>query len=99
LHGSRDHNNGSDEWDGSGISAGSSGGFTALTEDDTDFLRIQDTGHPGKYAIPSPTNRKTYFTRIADELAKSVGMHKVTVMIDPDELANAKLPQVSILKL
>lgn len=74
LDGSWDHNNSSDEWDGSGIGAGSPGGVSALTEDDTDFLRIQDTGHPGKYAIPSPTNRKIYLCHNATEVAEPAGI-------------------------
>lgn len=74
LDGSWDHNNSSDEWDGSGIGSGSPGGVSALLDGDTTFLRIQDTGHPGKYVIPSPTNRKLYFCRVADEVPEPAGI-------------------------
>ncbi|MFP6867337.1 MAG: hypothetical protein VCA35_15445, partial [Roseibacillus sp.] len=41
-----DHNNSSDEWDGTGIGTGSPGGASVLTHDGDTFLRIQDTGDP-----------------------------------------------------
>ncbi|MCP4728839.1 MAG: hypothetical protein GY872_02075 [Roseibacillus sp.] len=58
-----DHNNGSDQWDGTGIGAGSPGGASVLTHDGDTFLRIQDTGDPTDYGIADPSNRKVYFTK------------------------------------
>ncbi|MFP6897349.1 MAG: choice-of-anchor J domain-containing protein [Roseibacillus sp.] len=58
-----DHNNGSDQWDGSGIGTGNPGGASILTNDGDTFLRIQDTGDPQDYGIADPSNRKIYFTK------------------------------------
>jgi len=61
-----DHDNGSDEWDGTAPGEGMPGGAISLTEDDVTFLRIQDTGDPRDYGMSDPTNRKVYFTRLTD---------------------------------
>ena len=55
-----DHDNGSDEWDGSAIGAGKAGGVSHLTDDGT-YVRIQDCfpRNPGD----DPSNRKIMFTR------------------------------------
>lgn len=62
LDGSWDHNNGSDQWDGTGPGEGNPGGAAALVEDDVTFLRIQDIGNPQDLGISDPSNRKVYFT-------------------------------------
>lgn len=66
LDGTWDHDNGSDEWDGTGPGAGMPGGAVALIEDDVTFLRIQDTGDPRDYGNSDPTNRKVYLTHLID---------------------------------
>jgi len=58
-----DHDNGSDQWDGTAPGEGMPGGAVALTEDGVTFLRIQDTGDPRDYGMSDPTNRKVYLTR------------------------------------
>ncbi|UCD51975.1 MAG: hypothetical protein JSW27_04920, partial [Phycisphaerales bacterium] len=59
-----DHDNGSDQWDGTGPGEGRPGGAGALAEDDVTFLRIQDTGDPRDYDLGDPgSNRKIYLTR------------------------------------
>ena len=65
LDGTWDHDNGSDAWDGSVIGEGSPGGVSALNEDGTDFIRVQDPGDPrGPLGISDPSNRKQYFTHL-----------------------------------
>jgi len=66
LDGTWDHDNGSDQWDGSVIGEGMPGGAVSLTEDGVTFLRIQDTGDPRDYGNSDPTNRKVYFTHLTD---------------------------------
>ena len=67
LDGTWNHDNGSDEWDGEAIGAGSPGGVSALTEGATTFLRMQDTGDP-RSEFPDPgSNRKIFFTRDISE--------------------------------
>jgi len=62
-----DHDNGSDQWDGTGPGEGSLGGAASLTEGDITFLRIQDTGDPRDYDNPDPgSNRKIYLTHTTD---------------------------------
>jgi hypothetical protein len=62
LDGTWDHNNGNDEWDGSQIGAGRPGGANVLTESETTFLRIQETGDPRDYGMGDPgSNRKITF--------------------------------------
>jgi hypothetical protein len=65
LDGTWDHDNGSDQWDGTGIGVGRPGGVSALTEgageDLVNFLRFQDTGNPGDYGMGDPgSNRKIF---------------------------------------
>jgi len=61
------HDNGSDEWDGTGPGEGRPGGVAALVEDDVTFLRVQDTGDPRDYDLGDPgSNRKIYLTRATD---------------------------------
>jgi hypothetical protein len=64
LDGTWGHDNGSDAWDGSIIGEAAPGGVSALVEDDTTFLRIQDTGDPRSYGFSDPSNRKIYLTRL-----------------------------------
>jgi len=64
LDGTWDHDNGSDAWDGSVIGEGSPGGVITLTEGDTTFIRMQDTGDPRDYDMPDPSNRKVYLTHL-----------------------------------
>jgi hypothetical protein len=62
-----DHDNGSDQWDGTGPGEGNPGGVALLSEDGADFLRIQDTGDPRDYDMGDPgSNRKIYLTRLTD---------------------------------
>jgi len=60
------HDNGSDQWDGTGPGEGNPGGAASLTEDGVTFLRIQDTGDPRDYGMPDPSNRKVYLTHLTD---------------------------------
>jgi hypothetical protein len=61
LDGTWDHENGSDQWDGSKIGEGNPGGIQSLVEDDVTFLRIQDPGDPRDYGKGDPgSNRKIY---------------------------------------
>ena len=64
LDGTWDHNNGSDQWDGSVIGAGRPGGVSALIDPagGETFLRIQDTGDPRDHGMGDPgSNRKIMF--------------------------------------
>ncbi|MBN1807279.1 MAG: hypothetical protein JW837_18685 [Sedimentisphaerales bacterium] len=62
-----DHDNGSDEWDGSGPGEGGIGGIVSLTENNVTFLRVQDTGDPRDYGMSDPgSNRKLYLTHLTD---------------------------------
>ena len=67
LDGTWSHDNSSDEWDGSAIGGefgddNRPGGAMTITEDDIDYLRIQDTGDPRDYGFSDPgSNRKIYF--------------------------------------
>lgn len=70
-----DHDNGSDKWDESAIGAGMPGGISALTENDTTYIRLQDPGEPRKYSgMPDPSNRKLYLGHLADEMAEPAGI-------------------------
>jgi len=65
LDGTWDHSNGSDAWDGSAIGEGVPGGVSALTDGDTNFIRVQDPGDPRSVealGISDPSNRKVYLT-------------------------------------
>lgn len=68
LDGTWSHDNGSDQWDETGIGAGRPGGASALEDGlGTDFLRIQDTGDPRDYGMGDPgSNRKLYFGHSID---------------------------------
>jgi len=58
LDGTWDHDNGSDEWDGTGIGAGRPGGASTIDG----HLRLQDTGDPRDYGMGDPgSNRKIMF--------------------------------------
>jgi len=62
LDGTWSHDNGSDEWDETAIGEGRPGGASALTEDGTTFLRLQDTGDPRDHGQSDPgSNRKIMF--------------------------------------
>ena len=62
LDGTWDHDNGSDEWDGSAIGAGRPGGASALVDGETTYLRLQDTGDPRDYGMGDPGSiRKIFF--------------------------------------
>ncbi len=62
LDGTWDHDNGSDQWDGTGPGWGGAGGAAALVEDGVTFLRIQDTGNPTSFGFSDPSNCRIYFT-------------------------------------
>jgi hypothetical protein len=73
LDGTWDHDNGSDQWDGTAIGEGSPGGVSALTEGATTFVRFQDTGDPRDYDMPDPSNRKVYLGHsLANEIDAAV---------------------------
>lgn len=60
------HHEQSDKWDGSApggvLGPGNApGGVVALTEGDTSYLRIQDTGNPLDWGFVEPSNRRFYF--------------------------------------
>ena len=62
LDGTWGHDNGSDSWDGSVIGAGKPGGVTGgLTDGDTTYVRLQDTGDPRSQGFGEPSNRKLNF--------------------------------------
>ena len=50
-----------DRWDGSAPGSGAPGGVAALTEGETTFLRIQDTGNPLDWEFTEPSNRRFWF--------------------------------------
>jgi hypothetical protein len=57
LDGTWDHDNGSDQWDETGIGMGRPGGISAMDG----YIRIQDTGDPRDYGMGDPgSNRKIY---------------------------------------
>ena len=59
LDGTWGHDNPSDAWDGTAIGAGSPGGLSALDDQGTTFVRIQDTGDPRDHGFGGdPSNRK-----------------------------------------
>ena len=66
LDGTWSHDNGSDQWDGSGLGGdfgdgNRPGGAMVITEGDATYLRIQDTGDPRDYDYSDPgSNRKVY---------------------------------------
>jgi hypothetical protein len=66
LDGLWSHNNGSDQWDGTGPGGtlgpdNRPGGAQVFTEGGVSYLRIQDTGDPRNYGYTDPSNRKIYF--------------------------------------
>ena len=73
LDGTWNHDNDSDQWDGSKLGGtlvsganfgegNAPGGVMSITEDGVTFLRMQDTGDPRNYGFPDPySNRKVYF--------------------------------------
>ncbi len=63
LDGTWSHDNGSDEWDGSEIGSGTPGGVSALSDNGTSYIRLQDPGDPRDHGFDDPgSNRKQYFT-------------------------------------
>lgn len=75
LDGTWDHDNGSDQWDETGIGAGRPGGISALVDGDTDYLRLQDTGDPRDYGMGDPgSNRKLYLGHLANEIPEPAGI-------------------------
>jgi len=56
LDGTWSHNNSSDQWDGNPIGSGASGGVSALSGGQTNFLRLQDP-----YGYETASNCKLYF--------------------------------------
>ncbi|MCA9262763.1 MAG: lamin tail domain-containing protein [Planctomycetales bacterium] len=68
LDGTWDHDNGSDQWDGSIPGEGAPGGAGAFDDGDVGYLRLQDTGNPSGQ-FPDPNNRKLFF---AHDLASDV---------------------------
>ncbi len=59
-----DHDNGSDEFDGTTIGAGTPGGAGVFDEQGVSFLRMQDSGDPRGNGFPDPGSvRKVFFTK------------------------------------
>ena len=87
LDGTWNHDNGSDEWDGSGLggtfgTGNRPGGISALVEDTTTFLRLQDTGNPTLHGFADPgSNRKIYLGHsiTADGFTTSILDEGVTI--------------------
>jgi hypothetical protein len=91
LDGSWQHNNGSDEWDGSRPGIGSPGGAMIEREnvnflERPDVLTIVDTGDPRGSGFPDPgSNRKLFLTRDIPELNFDVGAYVFARWrMDPD---------------
>jgi len=88
LDGTWSHDNGSDEWDGSGIGGdfgdgNRPGGAMILSEGNATFLRIQDTGDPRDYGFSDPgSNRKVYLGHdlTADGMADTIMDDGVTLI-------------------
>ncbi len=64
LDGTWDHDNGSDQWDGSAVGAGRPGGASAITEGvsipgDLDYLRLQNNGEVGAYGMGAPGSTRS----------------------------------------
>jgi hypothetical protein len=60
------HDNKIDMWDGTAPGEGNPGGVGVITEDDTTYIRVQDTGDPRDYADNLPffqTNYSLYLTQ------------------------------------
>jgi hypothetical protein len=71
LDGTWNHDDGSDEWDGSMIGIGRPGGAMIINEsEDLSYLRMQETGDPRDYGMGDPgSNRKIYFGHgMADDI-------------------------------
>jgi hypothetical protein len=86
LDGTWSHDNGSDQWDETEIGAGRPGGILVLNEDDTTYLRLQDTGDPRDHGQDDPgSNRKVFFGhQLIDEIDQSVAdeilsVHGITI--------------------
>jgi len=79
LDGTWNHDNGSDQWDGSLISNGRPGGVAVINESlELAYLRLQDPGNPRDYGMGDPgSNRKIYFA------------HDLTADGAPDNLVDA----------
>jgi len=61
LDGTFSHDNGNDEWDGTGVGMGRPGGAVVLAGTGH-YLRCQDTGDPRDYGMADPgSNRMLYF--------------------------------------
>ena len=80
LDGTWSHDNGSDQWDETGIGAGRPGGASALDG----YLRIQETGDPRNHGMGDPgSNRKIMFghsikTDLGETAAASI-LNAVTI--------------------
>ena len=86
LDGTWSHDNGSDEWDETEIGTGRPGGVSVITEGDTTFVRLQDTGDPRDHAQDDPGSiRKIFFGhQLIDEIDQSVAdeilsVHGITI--------------------
>ncbi len=60
LDGTWNHQNDSDQWDGSAIGEGNPGGVSVLSEQTATFIRFQDTGDPAPDDPGSDRNQKLY---------------------------------------
>lgn len=85
LDGTWDRQNGSDEWDGSGLggtfdATNRPGGVGALSDAGTTFIRVQDPGNPTQHSFPDPSsNRKLY---LGHDIATDAGV------MDPSTILN-----------
>lgn len=80
LDGTWGHQNNSDYWDNTIIGTTKPGGVSALSEGDTHYARLQDTGNPCDHGFcPDPSNRKIYF---AHALSADIGTAGETILDD-----------------
>lgn len=67
LDGTWNHDNNSDSWAMDQIGDGNvPGGVNELTENGTDYIRIQECGDPRDFGYPDPSNRKICFLHFLD---------------------------------
>jgi len=79
LDGTWDHDNGSDQYDGTTIGSGSPGGCSILTDGNTTYLRLQETGDPTDHAMGDPSNRKIMWTH---DIGADLGADPGTILDD-----------------
>jgi hypothetical protein len=80
LDGTWSHDNGSDQWDETAIGQGRPGGVSALTEGNTTYARLQETGDPRDHGRADPgSNRKIFF---GHSITNDIGAAGSTILDD-----------------